>query len=141
MLIFEYQPTVSWWTCSQIQFQRYQFSKFSLGGGGHASRPPQYGMQMCFADYCSTITIISPKMDTVCYTLCVATPYILCPSLYFEVSPPSRSAPVSTGSECQLTSKVHLKCKMYFAHGHHQEKSHYYCTMLLNDHGPRSRFV
>jgi len=26
------------------------------------------------ADYCSTITIISPEMDTVCYTLCVATP-------------------------------------------------------------------
>ena len=26
-------------------------------------------------------------MDTVCYTLCVATPYILCPSVYFEVSP------------------------------------------------------
>jgi len=24
----------------------------------------------------------------VCYTLCVATPYILCPSVYFEVSPP-----------------------------------------------------
>jgi len=27
-------------------------------------------------------------MDTVCYTLCVATPYILCPSVCFEVSPP-----------------------------------------------------
>ena len=36
-------------------------------------------------------------MDTVCYTLCVATPYILCPLVYFEVSPPPpenpRSAP------------------------------------------------
>jgi len=45
----------------------------------------------------ATITIISPEMDTVCYTLCVATPYILCLSVYFEVSPPPpenpRSAP------------------------------------------------
>jgi len=52
---------------------------------------------VCFEDYCSTITIISPEMDTVCYTLCVATPYI-CPSVYFEVSPPPenpRSAPAS----------------------------------------------
>ena len=52
---------------------------------------------VCFADCCSTISIISPETDTVCYTLCVATPYILCPSVYFEVSPPPpenpRSAP------------------------------------------------
>jgi len=76
------------WKCSQIQFQRYQFS---------CPQTPLVWHAVCFADYSgSTIRIISPEMQCVIH-------YVLQPHIYFvlqytlKLAPPPenpRSAPV-----------------------------------------------
>ena len=75
MLIFEYQPK-----SKMLKMLSEEISIFKIFLGGippvwHASHA------VCFTDYCFTITTISPEMDTVCYTLCVATPYYVPKSL------------------------------------------------------------
>jgi len=73
MLIFEYQPKSK--VLKMLSDSVSKISIFKIFLGGHAPRPLSMA---CFTDYCSTITIISPEMDTVCYTICVATPiYIM----------------------------------------------------------------
>jgi len=81
MLIFEYQPKSK--GLKMLSDSVSEILIFKIFLGGMPPDPPG----VCFTDYCSTITIISHEMDSysVLYTLCVANPYILCPS---EVSPP-----------------------------------------------------
>ena len=96
MLIIEYQPKSKGLKMLSDSVLEILIFKIFLGGAcpptplvWHASHA------VCFTDYCSTITIVSPEMDTVCYIH-----YVLQPHIYYvlqKLAPPPenpRSAPV-----------------------------------------------